>query len=121
MSVRNQWKRVSHDKVCPVCGRPDWCLLSADGTAAICARVESSTRCGEAGWLHRLVDRPWQPARRTTRSVRITRDRPGPHLEESAMRWQAAIVPDHLDRLARSLGLSVESLAALRIGWATAT
>ena len=48
------WQRVTKSCRCPVCGRPDWCLIAADGTAAICARVQSGKRCGEAGWLHRL-------------------------------------------------------------------
>jgi hypothetical protein len=34
------WPRVSRTHPCPVCGKPNWCLVSADGTAAICQRVE---------------------------------------------------------------------------------
>jgi len=39
---------------CPVCGKPDWCLVAKDGTAAICARVPEGSikQCGSAGWLH---------------------------------------------------------------------
>ena len=48
------WVRVSRRNRCPVCDKPDWCLLSQDGKAAICARIESDTKAGEAGWLHRL-------------------------------------------------------------------
>ena len=46
--------RVNKEHRCPVCGKPDWCLLAKDGSAAICARVEqgSRKRCGDAGWLH---------------------------------------------------------------------
>jgi hypothetical protein len=46
--------RVNKEHRCPVCGKPDWCLVAQDGTAAICARVEqgSKKRCGDAGWLH---------------------------------------------------------------------
>ena len=41
---------------CPVCGKPDWCLVAEDGSAAICARIEEGSvkRCGDAGWLHIL-------------------------------------------------------------------
>ena len=31
--------RVNKAHPCPVCGRPDWCLLAEDGSAAICARI----------------------------------------------------------------------------------
>ena len=48
------WVRVSRRNRCPVCDKPDWCLISEDGKAAICARIESDTKAGEAGWLHKL-------------------------------------------------------------------
>lgn len=35
MTLRNQWQRVSRSRPCPVCERPDWCLVSADGAAAL--------------------------------------------------------------------------------------
>lgn len=44
--------------VCPVCNKPDGCLLVADNPrdpkAVICLRVGSSKRLGDAGWLHIL-------------------------------------------------------------------
>jgi hypothetical protein len=53
----SQWIRVSDAKItCPICGKPDWCMVSADGQAVICARTESSKRVGEAGYLHLLSD-----------------------------------------------------------------
>lgn len=52
------WVRVSRVNPCPICGKPDWCLISEDGIAAICARIESDMIIGEkgAGWLHRLEE-----------------------------------------------------------------
>ena len=51
---------VSASNPCPVCRKPDYCLVALDGTAAICPRVEAGSvkRCGDAGWLHRLTDPP---------------------------------------------------------------
>jgi hypothetical protein len=37
-----------------VCDHASWCLIAADGGAAICARTESANRRGNAGWLHRM-------------------------------------------------------------------
>ena len=56
MSNSNLWLRVSRSRRCPVCDHADWCLVSRDGTAAICPRVESSKRIGDSGYLHRLKD-----------------------------------------------------------------
>ncbi len=49
-----QW-RVSRTCPCPVCGKSDWCLSDRESWA-LCQRVESPDRWGEAGWLHRLTD-----------------------------------------------------------------
>lgn len=58
MSLLSEFVRVSRHRRCPICGQGDWCLLSREGGTdpiqAICPRIESLTRFGEAGWLHRL-------------------------------------------------------------------
>jgi len=113
------WRRVNKTHPCPVCKHPDWCLLSADGTAAICARVESAKRAGEAGWLHRLVDAPWQPERRFVRVVRFLANA-APRAEDLgrlAAQWRDEVDPGRLHQLAVSLGLSIESLCHFSIGW----
>ena len=52
------WTRCSEDFPCPICGKPDWCLLSsenpADPQAVICGRkAEGAAQpLGEAGYLH---------------------------------------------------------------------
>lgn len=51
--------RVQQLKInCPVCDKPDWCLVAEDGSAAICRRIENGSvkKCGKAGWLHILGD-----------------------------------------------------------------
>lgn len=53
-NLKTTWIRVSRANPCPICAKPDWCLISADGTAAICARTESIKPLGEVGWLHKL-------------------------------------------------------------------
>ena len=52
----SRWLRVTRHNPCPVCGKPDWCLLSQDGKTAICARIESDKPAGTkgAGWIHHL-------------------------------------------------------------------
>ena len=59
MMTKTKWPRVSPQRPCPVCGRPDWCLYTgpANGpTAAIYPRVESRKRAGQTGCLHVLCN-----------------------------------------------------------------
>lgn len=137
--TRGDWKRVSKGRPCPVCGKSDWCLYAGPDdapTAAICARVESAKPVGAAGsgWWHRLrSDDDRRPVRGFKVSVPM-RQQPqdlqpraaggdprdaGPiDLEQLAADCCAAVRSDDLQRLAASLGLSVESLQRLRVGWA---
>jgi len=120
MSSRGDWRRVSKRQPCPVCGKPDWCAVATDGTAALCQRVESSKRIGDGGWLHRLQNSSGQPRQRV-RTVRVGRaSTPSADLARLAERCRAAVDAEHLQRLARTLGLSTRSLSRLDIGWVTA-
>src|SRR5689334_20739084 len=104
------WRRVCRAHPCPVCGRPDWCVVSTDGGVAICPRVESSKRAGDAGWLHRLIGA--QPRiRARVRHVRLTAT--GPDLGPLAAEYRAVLDPGRRHQLACTLGLSPASLAAL--------
>jgi hypothetical protein len=108
------WNRVSRAELCPVCGCADWCLVAADGTAAICPRTESPKRCGDAGWLHRLRDGQGKPG---TRRFVIQPHAAAGDFFALAARYQQAAPAGRLENFANSLGLSVETLTALRVGW----
>lgn len=110
------WLRVSRRKPCPVCGRPDWCLLAADGSAAICARTAEGSvrRAGEAGWLHRLGDSAWTPPAVRSRTIEISSPA---NLGALAEKYQTAVHPAELRLFAASLGVTTDSLVRLRIGW----
>ena len=62
MSLLDYWRRVSREHPCPICERPGWCLLSADGSAAkgikdsrerlrFCYTSASDRPMTLAGWL----------------------------------------------------------------------
>ncbi len=53
-------RRVSRSAPCPICNRPDWCLVARHGGYAICMRVPSDrpARGAGGGYVHRLADRP---------------------------------------------------------------
>src|SRR6516164_9771720 len=56
-----KWQRVSAKYPCPICGKPKWCSVSADGRLAACRRIEQGayrTRQDKDGalyYLHRLT------------------------------------------------------------------
>jgi len=117
MTPHSQWRRVNRANPCPVCRKPDWCVVAADGGAALCQRVESERRVGDAGWPHRLKDGPRQERRR----VRVVRLSPGAPVREDLARlaraYREAVDPGRLYQLAVSLGLSVTSLCQFGVGW----
>ncbi len=54
------WTRTSEATPCPVCGKPDWCMISSenpdDPKAVLCCRVKKGANkdLGTAGYLHIL-------------------------------------------------------------------
>jgi len=54
----HHWVRVSEDVPCPICGKPDWCMVSSidiyNPPAVLCARTESDRHFPGCGWLHIL-------------------------------------------------------------------
>ncbi len=117
MSLLDDYRRVAKERPCPICGKGDWCLVKRGHppTSAICSRIESPTRWADAGWIHRLANDISVPRR--TRRFRIVGMVADSRFEEMAQAYMAAAQPVPLERFARSLGLTVESLRRLRTGW----
>jgi hypothetical protein len=127
------WQRVTSTRRCPICGKPDWCLLARDGSAAICARVESPKRAGRngAGWLHRLRVENGRRQRQYVRRVTLAIHRPGagaapvhrqdagatPDFGQLAECYRAVVQPVALAEFAGELGVSGDSLRRLGVGW----
>jgi hypothetical protein len=114
------WIRVSKKLPCPICEHHDWCLVAEDGTAAICPRVESAKRCGEAGWLHRLADRPLPRPARSPRQIQLVPQSKVRADEIATMARGFQATADKcgaIDRLAVELDLSARSLIRFGVGW----
>ncbi|QDU23585.1 hypothetical protein [Urbifossiella limnaea] len=108
---REGWIRVSKSQPCPVCKKPDWCMVAPDGNAAICQRVEkgSTKPCGDGGWLHRLTRASTRPGPQGARKGRtVTTD-----WTALAGRRAAELNPARRNDLARTLGLPADALDAL--------
>ncbi len=51
--------RVTRNRPCPVCGKPDNCNVTEDGALAYCRRVRSAKQGKDGGWSHILrLDAP---------------------------------------------------------------
>lgn len=116
---QQDWKRVSPTSPCPICARPDWCLLARDGTAAICARIESPNPVGHrgAGWLHRLADQDLKPRPAHVRKITIPLLRGDRDFGELARKHAERVAPAEPERFAAQLGVKVETLRRLGLGW----
>lgn len=115
--VTGRWVTVRPSAPCPVCRKGGWCRVSADGGSIRCMRVESSRPSKSGGWIHKAGGEcgpiiPRTPApdrpRLTAAQCLAIHDR---------ARRAAAVRPAYLTRLASELGLSVDSLDAVGIGW----
>ena len=114
-----QWKRVNRLSRCPICGKPDWCLVSPDKSAAICPRIEEgSTRYIDgSGYLHVLrVTSQWMDEEYIPRLVKPLPE----HNEVLAIRtrkWINDCEPNNVSELSGLLGVSEQSLRLLNVGW----
>lgn len=125
--LTSKWRPVRKSHPCPICGRPDWCQVSTDGRICICQRVQSTKRTKSGGNIHRLDDsRGTAPSAPTlTRSLLAAAPAPAPlacdltaiDFEILAAQCRSACSPKRLERLARELGISIESLEKLEAGW----
>jgi hypothetical protein len=110
MSVPRGFQRVNARRRCPVCGRADWCLIHTDPVPlyAVCPRVDSPKRLGDAGYLHELVPGAVMPPA-------VQQDpMPAPSFGRLAAKLERAA---NLEELAEAFGLAPESLRRLRVGW----
>lgn len=118
MRLLECFQRTTRAHPCPICGRPDWCLISRDDPAdpadVICQRVESRARWGDAGWIH--ARREGQRAPRAHARVRVVSAAPSAHFEQLQRRLRAPADDHHVRVLAAHLGVSAESLVRLGVG-----
>jgi len=109
--MSNEWIRVTRRKPCPICQRPDWCSVSANGQVVVCMRAESEKPCRSGGWFHRLSE----PVRYKPEIRRKPKPVPVEDFTDLACRYEQQL--QDIDLLAKSLGLSVRSLERLQAGW----
>lgn len=110
----SDWRRVSRNEPCPVCGKPDYCTRSVNGQVVRCMRVESEKpvedKHGSIGWLHALSN-PLPPMPPPKPS-----EQKGDWTEECKEMFYHTLAHQKRCSLSDSLAVSVESLELLRVG-----
>ena len=110
----SEWKRVSRREPCPVCGKPDYCTRTVDGSAVRCMRVDSdkpsTAKDGTMGWVHVLCNPlpPVSPTKTVPKKPDWTRECRAMFDHEKAH--------DKRCEIADMLKVSVESLELMRVG-----
>lgn len=119
MPDNEKMQRVSKVNPCPICEKPDWCLVSPDKTAAICSRIEdgSKKRCGDAGWLHVLSNRHNRHNGHRKRCLTLPLAEKPMDFGQLSQQYQQQLPDEMLNWLSVKLGISTKSLKRLRVGW----
>lgn len=110
------WVRFSDlKKPCEVCGKPDGCCISRDGSKILCSRIESTLKIGEpfaGGWVH--------AASGDYRNTRM----PKKKSVKAPINWRTLnrfytqkITKTQMQNLANEFNIHPASLFALEIGW----
>lgn len=108
--------RVSKQHPCPICQKPNWCLIFKD--VALCMRVSSPRsytfkNSGETGYFHKVGE-----LRGPTTSVEKPRPEPVINVGKLMQEWTAHTEPIWLIKFAANLGVSPLSLMSLGCAWA---
>jgi hypothetical protein len=135
LMAKKDWTEANEEHPCPICSKPDWCLIAKDGSAVICHRVESAKLLSScAGYLHRLIEpttrgdrRNYSATRPWPRSARAPAKKPAPKVTVLRVGdlpddWrefydERAAIMEHDGRLARDQAEQqalAETLAAMR-------
>lgn len=124
----SDWKSVSREKPCPICGKPDWCrvadgdrLVACKRSTAAAGRYQLVKVAPSGGAVFRLDDglTSWvhQPRLVVTKPQKAIEKPARPVLwGDQANGWQQA-AGNQVQLLADLLGVSVESLHSQGCGW----
>lgn len=115
--MKAAWLRTTSQRPCPICGKGDWCMVSSNGSVAICPRTEegSTKYLDGSGYLH-VIDKsaPIPP-----KSDEQGKEMPEHNIVLStlASRMMAAATDEMVSALAKNIGVPTFALRLLRVGW----
>jgi len=106
------FKSATRQSPCPICGKPDWCMVAKDGSIAACHRVTSGTPFGKAGFVHRLQEKI-EYRRYINHQVHKNVEIDADAIHHA---YSRAITRHQISAFASHLGVSERSLVDLGIG-----
>jgi len=108
------WQHATKKNPCPICGREDWCSFGE--RMMLCQRVESARPHSKGGWFHGY---PGSDGNfKVTKFIPPTRSAPQVLDAESVM--DSVSGAGDIKSLSESLGVSMDSLDALAVGYSHA-
>jgi len=120
MSQNEWWDRATSNNPCPICKKPDWCLIAKDKSAVICPRIVATDQDGKekyvdgSGWLHVLKETTNPKA---VQSYRFELPHHNQIMADIAKKYRKLATDKQVATLGDLLGVSAEALHALWIGY----
>lgn len=110
------WQRVTRQQLCPICHKPDWCMIAPRGDVVLCMRVVSSKpheiEGGEVGYFHDIKDADVRFCRHN-REAKNEQD-PVINVGKLMDRWREETEDTMIEQFAEALGLRLFALQHLR-------
>jgi hypothetical protein len=109
--IASKLHHVTAKRPCPVCDKPDWCSVSANGEVVICMRVEQGAHkpSKNGGWVHLQAD-PTRPSRGYTAPLRIIAPASRRHVVYTALLERLPLIPRHWTHLQEARLLSEDTI-----------
>lgn len=115
---KTEWREIRGK--CPACGHRRFCTTSADGSVVLCRRNPAGKPVQQkdttTAWLFNsgeMGGAPALPGKPKAETKKLTTAEVTAKLKQ----FRTAVNPQRLERLSKSLGLTVYSLKAYGIGW----
>lgn len=128
-SAAAAWVSASRATPCPICGKPDWCRITADRQVVLCKRSDGTA---PGGWRHikaakggghllaaigHLDDQQLPPARVRTPAMPAGRKLTSTQCQEILASSHGPGKDARLQMLAERLAVGVDVLEQLGVGW----
>jgi len=109
--ITSKLQHVTAKHPCPVCDKPDWCSVSANGEVVVCMRVGDGAHkpTKNGGWLHLTVD-PTRPRNGYTAPLKIIAPASRRHVVYTALLERLPLEPRHRGHLQNVRLLSEDTI-----------
>lgn len=114
-TLQKEFIRVDEHLPCPICKHTDGCLIHRSGTYVLCYHKPSNVYC-KIGYKH-MLNPDDADAIKATASTIPPQEKPDINFSTLVAATQSCIRTPQIVNLASSLGVSVQSLRDLGIGW----